>query len=145
MTLLEAVPKLSSERGQVTSTRRSGAVLFAKDVGRLADFYASVLELSVVERGDYWVVLESSGFQLVVHGIPPDIASTIDIAVPPLRRASAAVKPVFFVRSLATVRAKAASRGGVMNSTDQEWSFQGTTVCDGVDPEGNVIQFREAG
>ena len=129
----------------MTSIRRSGAVLFAKDVGRLADFYASVLELSVVERGDYWVVLESSGFQLVVHGIPPDIASTIDIAVPPLRRASAAVKPVFFVRSLATVRAKAASRGGVMNSTDQEWSFQGTTVCDGVDPEGNVIQFREAG
>ena len=128
----------------MTSTRRSGAVLFAKDVGRLADFYASVLELSVVERGDYWVVLESSGFQLVVHGIPPDIASTIDIAVPPLRRASAAVKPVFFVRSLATVRAKAASRGGDMNSTDQEWSFQGTTVCEVFDPEGIVMQFREA-
>jgi hypothetical protein len=26
---------------------------------------------------------------------------------------------------------------------EQEWSFQGSTVCDGFDPEGNVIQFRE--
>jgi len=30
-----------------------------------------------------------------------------------------------------------------MEPADREWSFNGVTVCDGVDPEGNVIQFRE--
>lgn len=124
-------------------TSRSGAVLFAKDVGRLAAFYAGVLEWPVVDRGDYWIVLESSGIQLVVHGIPPELAATIEITDPPVRRAAAAVKPVFFVRSIERVRAAVASLGGVMNSTEQEWSFQGTTICDGLDPEGNVIQFRE--
>ncbi len=24
-----------------------------------------------------------------------------------------------------------------------EWSFGGFTVCDGMDPDGNVLQFRE--
>ena len=127
----------------MTNPRRSGAVLFAKDVSRVAHFYTSVLEWPVVERGDYWVVLESSGVQLVVHGMPPDVASTIDIAEPPVRRSAAAVKPVFFVESLARVRSAAASLGGGLNPTEDEWAYQGTTVCDGVDPEGNVIQFRE--
>jgi hypothetical protein len=31
----------------------------------------------------------------------------------------------------------------VLESADREWSFNGVTVCDGLDPEGNVIQFRE--
>jgi hypothetical protein len=30
-----------------------------------------------------------------------------------------------------------------LNPTDKEWRFQGFKVCDGLDPEGNVIQFRE--
>jgi hypothetical protein len=24
------------------------------------------------------------------------------------------------------------------------WEFQGSRVCDGQDPEGNVVQFRES-
>jgi len=28
-----------------------------------------------------------------------------------------------------------------MEPAEQEWSFNGITVCDGLDPEGNVIQF----
>ncbi len=118
-------------------------MLFAKDVGRLVDFYAGVLELQVEERGDHHVVLESPGIQLVVHGVPPEVASTIEIAVPPVRRAAVAIKLVFFVRSLGRVRAAVESLGGVMNPAEQEWSFRGATVCDGLDPEGNVIQFRE--
>jgi hypothetical protein len=30
-----------------------------------------------------------------------------------------------------------------MEPMEQEWSFNGVAVCDGLDPEGNVIQFRE--
>jgi hypothetical protein len=36
-----------------------------------------------------------------------------------------------------------ALNAGAVNPPDQEWSFNGITVCDGLDPEGNVVQFRE--
>ena len=38
----------------------------------------------------------------------------------------------------------AEANGGVMEPVDKEWSFNGVTVCDALDPEGNVIQFRES-
>jgi hypothetical protein len=123
---------------------RSGAVLYAKDVSRLVAFYSAVLDLRAVDSNDNHVVLESRAFQLVVLGIPADIASSIEITVPPGRRATVAFKPVFFVPSLAAVRAAAEAFGGVLNSADKEWWFQGCKVCDGLDPEGNVVQFREA-
>jgi hypothetical protein len=34
---------------------------------------------------------------------------------------------------------------GTMEPPDTEWSFNGVAVCDAVDPEGNVIEFREMG
>ena len=121
---------------------RAGAVLYAKDVDRLASFYSTVLGLSEANRDHDHVVLESPGFQLVVLQIPHEIAKAIEITVPPARRARAAVKLVFFIPSLDDVRASVEAGGGVMNPVDTEWSFQGFTVCDGLDPEGNVIQFR---
>jgi hypothetical protein len=33
---------------------------------------------------------------------------------------------------------------GFMEPADREWSFNGVTGCDGLDPEGNVVQFRDA-
>ena len=122
---------------------QSGLVLYAADLDRVAAFYATALGLRTAGRDDDHVVLESQGFQLVVLQIPRDIASTITIAAPPVRRAIAAIKPVFFVSSIARVRELSAACGGVMNAVNQEWSFRGFTVCDGLDPEGNVIQLRE--
>jgi hypothetical protein len=29
-----------------------------------------------------------------------------------------------------------------MDPVEREWSFNALTVCDALDPEGNVIQFR---
>jgi len=60
----------------------AGAVLYAKDMHRVAAFYAEVLGLHPVNRDEEHVVLESRGFQLVVLRIPSRIASTIEIAVP---------------------------------------------------------------
>jgi catechol 2,3-dioxygenase-like lactoylglutathione lyase family enzyme len=128
--------------GKVKDESRAGAVLYAKDVDRLASFYSTVLGLSEANRDHDHVVLESPGFQLVVLQIPHEIAKAIEITVPPARRATAAVKLVFFIPSLDDVRASVEACGGVMNPVDTEWSFQGFTVCDGLDPEGNVIQFR---
>jgi len=121
---------------------RSGVVLYAKDVGRVVAFYSAVLGFQATDRDDNHVVLESPSCQLVVVRIPDDIASSIEISVPPARRADAAIKPVFIAASMAAVRASAEAFGGMVNSPDKEWVFQGFTVCDGLDPEGNVIQIR---
>jgi hypothetical protein len=77
---------------------RTGAVLFARSLDRVADFYSAVLGLTEANRDGDHIVLESPGFQLVVHWIPGDRASTDESALPPARRATAAFKPVFFVR-----------------------------------------------
>jgi predicted enzyme related to lactoylglutathione lyase len=127
----------------VTFAGFAGAVIYARDVERLTVFYSTVLGLQIADRDDEHVVLESPVFQLVVLRIPPHISETMTIAVPPVRRANAAIKPVFFVPSITAVRESVAACGGVMNAADQEWEFQGCTVCDGLDPEGNVVQFRE--
>lgn len=123
---------------------RAGAVLYAKNMDRVAAFYAAVLGVEPTGRDDEHVVLESPAFELVVRQIPSNLASTISIAAPPVRRAEAAVKLVFFVPSIARVRAVAEGRGGLLNGIEKEWVFHGRKVCDGLDPEGNVIQFREA-
>ena len=122
---------------------RTGAVLFAKRLDRIAAFYSAVLGLTEANRDDDHIVLESPGFQLVVHRIPGDRPTTVESAVPPVRRITAAFKPVFFVPSIASVRLIAEAHGGLMEPVDKEWSFNGVPVCDGMDPEGNIIQFRE--
>lgn len=122
---------------------RTGGVLFAKNLDRVATFYSVVLGLTEAHRADDHILLESPGFQLVVHRITDGGPVASDITAPPARRATAAFKPVFFVPSLSRLRGVAETHGGVMEPVDQEWSFNGVTVCDGLDPEGNVIQFRE--
>jgi predicted enzyme related to lactoylglutathione lyase len=122
---------------------RSGVVLYAKDLGRVVAFYSAVLGFQAGDGDANHVVLESLSSQLVVLRIPETMASSIEITVPPTRRADAAFKPVFFVPSIAAVRASAEAFGGMLNSAKKEWAFQGFTVCDGLDPEGNVIQIRE--
>ena len=124
---------------------RTGAVLFAKNVDQIAIFYSTVLGLTEANRAEDHIVLESPGFQLVVHRIPGGGSAEGDITAPPARRATAAYKPVFFVPSIARVRGVAETLGGAMESAAKEWSFNGVTVCDLVDPEGNVVQFRESG
>jgi catechol 2,3-dioxygenase-like lactoylglutathione lyase family enzyme len=126
----------------MSSEARTGAVLFATDVDRVATFYAAVLGLTEAGRADDHIVLESAGFQLVVHRIPGSRPTPGDSA-PPVRRATAAFKPVFFVPSISRLREIAEAHGGTLEAADREWSFEGGKVCDGIDPEGNVIQLRE--
>jgi catechol-2,3-dioxygenase len=122
----------------------TGAVLSAKDVPRVAAFYTQVAGLSVVHAEDDHVVLASDGYQLVVRAIPEPLASSIEVSVPPRRRAEVPVKLVFTVPSLAAARAAAAALGGRLNAAGSEWEFRGHLVCDGHDPEGNIVQFRSS-
>jgi hypothetical protein len=79
----------------------------------------------------------------VILAIPESIAASITVATPPARRESTPIKLVFHVGSIDAVRNAATNLGGELNGLEREWFFQDTKVCDGHDPEGNVVQFRE--
>jgi predicted enzyme related to lactoylglutathione lyase len=126
----------------VPASLAAGAVVYAKDVDRLARFYADVAGLELAHRAPDHAVLESDSFELVIVAIPEPTASRIVVTTPPARRENTAVKLVFHVERLDDARAAAQAAGGALDPADRTWSFQGLHVCDGVDPEGNVIQLR---
>lgn len=78
-----------------------------------------------------------------MHPLPPEIAESIEIADPPKRRTDLPTKLIFPVASLAEARAKAPALGGALNPPGKEFAARGFRACDGHDPEGNVVQFRE--
>ena len=122
---------------------RAGAVVYAKDIARVSAFYAGVAKLRIAHSEDDHIVLESKGLQLVVVAIPESIASSIEIETPPVRREDTPIKLVLPVPSIGAARVAAPKWGGELNAEEREWTFQGTRVCDGHDPEGNVVQFRQ--
>ena len=122
-----------------------GAVLYAKDLDRLVEFYASVagIEPQAMEKG--FAILGAKPSQFVILRIPKRIADTIDIATPPEPREDTPLKLVFGVEDIAHARDRASELGGSMNTAEREWEFEDTKVCDGYDPEGNVFQLRQTG
>lgn len=120
---------------------RSGLFIYAKDPHRLAGFYAAVAEMRPLTETPEMIVLASPDLQLIVHAIPPAIAATIEISTPPVRREDTALKFFLTVASLATARTTAADHGGEVGH--ENWRGPGFTVCNAVDPEGNVFQLRE--
>lgn len=122
---------------------KPSAVVFAKDVEKLAAFYAETAGLARLETGTAHVVLDGEAMQLVVHGIPAAVAARIEIASPPLRRESTPIKLCLPVANLAAARRIASAHGGVIDPSANEWAARGFRACDGHDPEGNVVQFRE--
>lgn len=121
----------------------AGLVVYALDPRRLSDFYRAVAGLALVETAPGHVVLELPTFQLVLVQVPADVSSQIEVSEPPERREGTPLKPVFAVADLEAARATAAEHGGVLDPADREWRFGQWRVCDGHDPEGNVLQLRE--
>jgi hypothetical protein len=109
----------------------------------MQDFYQGVFQLAVEQSELDHVVLGSSTSQLVIVQVPGSIASTILIADPPVRRNQTPVKLVFDVESISAARGMVLNLRGGMDPTESEWIFQGYRVCDGYDPEGNVVQFQQ--
>ena len=122
---------------------RPAAVIYAKQLATLRRFYQATTGLALVQEADGHLVLASPAFELVLVAMPAAIADTLHIASPPLRREDTPIKLVFVVDSLARIRDLAATLGGELNPAGQEWIFGGQRVCDGHDPEGNVLQFRQ--
>lgn len=123
---------------------KSGAVIFAKDVGAVARFYEAAVPMTILAEEDGAVRLENESLQLVIHALPKAVAKQIEISVPPRLREQSAIKPVFAVDSLDRVRGVASSLGGGMNPASSAFVWAGFRACDGHDPEGNQVQFRES-
>lgn len=119
---------------------RYGAVIFAANLERMADFYTAVTGLAVELADETVVVLGTGMFELVIHKLAGEPVP----GGPPAAREDTYIKPFFPVASLAAARAAAATFGGWLQPADREWSGRGFRACEAVDPEGNVIQFREA-
>jgi hypothetical protein len=123
----------------------NGAIVYGKDMSMLAQFYSRVADLNVQSTQSDHIILGAPAFQLVVVQIPRQIAQSIQIEQPPVRRESTPIKLVFSVESIAAARGIAETLRGRLDPVEREWRFQGSLICDGCDPEGNVFQLREVG
>jgi predicted enzyme related to lactoylglutathione lyase len=118
-----------------------GAVLYAKDLPGLVHFYVTTLGLGLRRSEADHAELDAGGVSFTLVQIPAAVAAQIVLSQPPQRREDTPIKLVFEVGSLAAARVAVAQGGGEMNPPEREWSWQGRTVCDGHDPEGNVFQL----
>jgi predicted enzyme related to lactoylglutathione lyase len=122
---------------------KPSAVVFAKDIDTLTIFYREVLSMTIALADQQHVVLDAERFQLVIHGIPPELAMGITISSPPQLRGDVPIKLCLPVASIASARAKASRFGGMVWPLEHEWEAGNFRACDGYDPEGNVFQLRE--
>lgn len=122
---------------------KPAAVVFARDVARMAHFYRDMAGMDVVHDDSDHVVLDGGHFQLVIHGIPEKIANDIAITEPPRIRDDTPIKICVPVHSIEEARTRAARLGGNVGSKARQWQARGFVACDGHDPEGNVFQVRE--
>jgi hypothetical protein len=115
-------------------------VVFSVDVSRLASFYEAVLDARPLVEPSGDIRLVNDREEVLIHSVPVGIARTITISSPPEPRDRAPIKPVFEVGSLESVLEVVRAKGGV--DTGREFSFDGLTRHDVLDPDGNVIQLR---
>lgn len=116
------------------------AILFVTDLDRMVGFYRTAFSLPVRSEEPGFVVLGEEGMELALHAVPVHIAERIEFADPPAPRTDTPVKLVFVVADLSRARSAVEAAGG---RTREPWSIGNRRLCDGTDPEGNVIQMSE--
>lgn len=123
----------------MTNNIRPGAVIFTGNHKRLAKFYEGTTGLAVRFTDDSLTVLGSDTFELVIHALSGEPA----VSEPPPVRQDSYIKPFFPVTTLSEARERAAELGGQLRPQNEEWTARGFRACEAIDPDGNVIQFRE--
>ena len=116
-----------------------GAVIFTSSRERLAEFYEAMTGLAVSFEDDNITVLGSAAFELVIHSLAAEPAA----AEPPVVREDGYIKPFFPVASLSEARERAVALGGRLRPQSEEWEARGFRACEAIDPDGNVVQFRQ--
>jgi catechol 2,3-dioxygenase-like lactoylglutathione lyase family enzyme len=119
----------------------NAAVLFVVDLAATRAFYERAVGYRVVEdvAGDHCVLASTAGSLTLVQ-VPAEVARDIALTDPPVRREETPIKLIFDVASIERLRA---AMPGAVDPADTEWEYGGFRHCDGVDPEGNVLQLRE--
>jgi predicted enzyme related to lactoylglutathione lyase len=116
-------------------------LIYAAQLQRVSYFYERVLGATVLHADAEHRVLRSPDAQLIIHAIPPHIAASIHIAVPPMPREEQAIKPFYTVDSLAVAERVAEECGGA--TCGPAWPGPGFTVRNVCDPEGNILHLRQ--
>ncbi len=80
---------------------RAGALIYAKDLQRLSNFYQQLLAMRLQHADAKHHVIASDDMQLIIHAIAAHIAATLEISTPPAPREEQAIKLFFTVDSLA--------------------------------------------
>jgi hypothetical protein len=113
------------------------AVLFAKDLDRVAAFYIGALSFERASGDRDHAILRGGGFELIVHQIPKAIADTIVITDPPKRRTSGTLRLDYAIASVEQARKLARSLGGDVDEAPPPWAARDADFFFGYDPEGN--------
>ena len=121
------------------ATNAVSAVLFAKDLHRVASFYREVFGADVLRRDSDHEVLSCHGFHLVVHQIPGEFVQSMVVTTPPERRERTAVRLDFPVADLDMSRRNAQKLGGQIDAMSPPWASDVGSFFLGYDPEGNVF------
>lgn len=120
---------------------RSGAVIYACDLERLAAFYETALGLQRRVADAEHVVLALADTQFILHAIPPTFRALAVAGSAADPRTAAAIKPFLSVADLDAVAEAMARHGGEL--FPEVWQGPGFRMRNGCDCEGNVLQLRE--
>ena len=118
------------------------AVMYARDLDRLVEFYAAH-GLTVDEAQSDYAVLTGPQCELSIVQIPQNVAAQIEVQSPPRAREETPIKLVSVVSSIDEVLRVTGALGGRIKDGSKRWHFRGHAVQDAIDPEGNVYQLRE--
>ena len=114
------------------------AVLFARDLDAVAEFYQEVFSIRASSRDMEHALLNFNGFELVVHQIPKHLLEPANSS-PPERRERTAIRLNFPVADMTYARREAQRLGGIIDELPPPWAGSDTSFHLGHDPEGNVF------
>jgi catechol 2,3-dioxygenase-like lactoylglutathione lyase family enzyme len=119
--------------------RLNRAMLYVKDMPRMAAFYGDVLGLEPIDatRLDTYIEFDAGNATFALHAIPRQTASQIEITSPPKPRENNPVKLIFEVDDVSAESERLVSLG--VTILQRPWG-----TFDGIDPEGNVFQIYSA-
>ena len=120
------------------------AVLFVKEARRAKQFYIEALGGSLLREDQDFAVIDWQGFHLVVHQIPSQLASSIEVSLPPERRERASMRLDYPIADIVKARAAAKRLGGQIDDSPPSWAEGDMTFFLGYDPEGNVFGAKSA-
>jgi len=114
----------------MTLMRLAQAILFANDLPRMKAFYGGLLGLATIEEAEGYIRLDAGGCVLMLHALRAPPSETL--------REDTFLKLAFQSDDVAATRATLLAQGVRMKDLHR---FGPVTLCDGVDPEGNIFQI----